>query len=53
MASRKWSYTKNEVLTFLNDSETDSDLDSESDSSIDSNESDDRSEAEAYGQRQR
>ena len=47
MASRKRSYTKNEVLTILNNSETDSDSEYELDSSIDSNESDDRTEAEA------
>ena len=45
MASRKRSYTKNEVLTLLNDSKTESD--SELDSSMDSNDSDDRAEADA------
>ena len=47
MASRKRSYTKNEVLTILNNSEMESDSDSQLDSSIDSNESDDSAEAAA------
>ena len=47
MASRKRSYTKNEVLTILNNSEIQSDSDSQLDSSIDSNESDDSAEDEA------
>ena len=46
MASRKRSYTKNEVLTILNNSETESDSEFDLDSSTDSNESDDRTEAE-------
>jgi len=47
MASRKRSYTKNEVLAILNNSEMQTDSDSQLDSSIDSNESDDSAEAEA------